>query len=130
MADAADVAAVDLESFPGFWRFGVADVERVAAGERLMLAERNGEVIGYTLCTVSRGAGILSRLAVRPGSRRIGLGSALLADAAHYVARAGGVTLTLCTQESNEASRALYARAGMVEVDERYGLAVLEIAGG
>jgi len=84
-------------------------------------------VLGYTLCTVSRGAGVLVRLAVARGARRCGVGSALLADAARYVERAGAITLTLCTQETNEASRALYARAGMTEVEERYVLALLGV---
>ncbi|MBI5231682.1 MAG: GNAT family N-acetyltransferase [Coriobacteriales bacterium] len=115
---------IDRESFGEFWRYGPRDLGRAVRRERFAVAVVGGQVVGYTLCTVSRGSGVLSRLAVHPSARRTGIGSALLAEAAASAERSGAVTFTLCTQESNSASRSLYAGAGLTEVAERYGLAI------
>ena len=126
-ADLAAVSKLDAECFDEFWGYAPCELGKLIAGERLAVAQASGgAIIGYTLATVSRGAGTLARLAVAPHARRAGIGSALLAEAAAWALDSGAVTLALCTQEGNMASRALYAGAGLVEVDERYAMAVVE----
>ena len=61
----------------------------------------DGEVIGYTLATVSRGAAVLSRLCTAPEARRRGVGAALLSDVGRWCRQTGAVTIALCTQEEN-----------------------------
>jgi len=127
-ADLAAVSRLDSQCFEAFWGYAPCELAALIAGERLAVAQASGgAIIGYTLATVSRGAGTLARLAVAPHARRAGIGSALLAEAAAWALNAGAVTLALCTQEENMASRALYAGAGLVEVDERYAMAVVEV---
>ena len=117
-ADAAAVAELDAECFEEFWRYGADELAELLSRERCTLAETaDGEVIGYTLATVSRGAAVLSRLCTAPRARRLGVGAALLSDVGRWCRQTGASTIALCTQEENAASRALYASAGLVEID-------------
>lgn len=124
-ADVPAVALLDAASFEEFWRWSEEDLLGFLDVERLGVAQASGgAIIGYTLATVSRGSATLSRLATAPHARRSGVGQALLAESAAWAVRRGAVTFSLCTQEENSASRALYARAGLTEIDERYAFAI------
>jgi ribosomal protein S18 acetylase RimI-like enzyme len=130
-ANADDVdalAAVDAECFDDFWRYGAQELSDLRNRERCMLAEAaDGDLIGYTLATLSRGAAVLSRLCTAPRARRCGVGAALLGDVGVWCRESSALTITLCTQEANIASRALYVSAGLVEIGDRYGFALREI---
>ncbi|TLM92968.1 MAG: GNAT family N-acetyltransferase, partial [Actinobacteria bacterium] len=76
----------------------------------------------YATCGAHGATATLGRLAVSPEARGRGIGAALVAEAARWSAGVGCETLSLCTQSTNEASRALYARLGFVEASERYVL--------
>ncbi|MDP2183629.1 MAG: GNAT family N-acetyltransferase [Actinomycetota bacterium] len=115
-ADLSAILDVDHASFDEFWQYGPEQIAEYLSRDRIVLAEVNAQVIGYTLCTVERGAATLGRLAVLPAHRRAGIGSELLSDAMLYARRAGARYLSLCTQEENAASRALYRAAGMREL--------------
>ena len=124
-SDLEALVEIDAASFPDFWVYRMPELVEYARSERFGVAESaGGEVIGYTLATVSRGAATLGRLAVAPHARRQGLGRALVADVARWSLREGAVTVSLCTQESNVAARALYAAAGLREVTYAYGFAI------
>jgi ribosomal-protein-alanine N-acetyltransferase len=124
-ADLPALARLDATSFPDFWVYGVPELAEYARTERLRVATAaDGEVIGYTLATVSREAATLGRLAVVPNARRHGLGRALVADVARWALREGAATVSLCTQEENAAARALYAATGLREVAGVYGFAI------
>ncbi|MDZ4064822.1 MAG: GNAT family N-acetyltransferase, partial [Coriobacteriia bacterium] len=115
-ADLPAVLDVDNASFDEFWQYGPEQLAEYLARNRIVLAEVNAQVIGYTLCTVERGVATLGRLAVLPAYRRAGIGFELLSDTMLYSRRAGARYLSLCTQEENAASRALYRAAGMREL--------------
>jgi ribosomal protein S18 acetylase RimI-like enzyme len=110
---------IDAECFNDFWRYDADRLSRYFVEDRLMVAEGSQGVIGYTLSTVVRGSGTLGRLAVRPSARHRGIGEALLHDALAYLVRTGVETVSLCTQEDNQASRALYRKIGMTELTGR-----------
>lgn len=130
-ADTTALARLDAECFDDFWRWTEPDLIAFLAHERLALAETaGGTLIGYTMTTVSRGAATLTRLATTPAYRRRGIGRALLAEAAQWARDADASTLSLCTQASNRASRALYEAAGLREVEEAYAFASREVDGG
>lgn len=132
LADIPELVELDACCFDEFWRYGACEFEEFSATERLAIAETPARlapdgrpaIVGYTLTTASRGAATLARLGVHPDARRRGLGAALLGDAAAWAQRAQAATISLCTQESNSASRSLYSSAGLREVEERYTLAV------
>ncbi|MBN2405821.1 MAG: GNAT family N-acetyltransferase [Coriobacteriia bacterium] len=119
LADAADLAeliAVDILAFDPFWRADVPTIERYMQAGRVVVAQAADRLVGYTLATASRGDGVLGRLAVVPGYRGRGVGTALLQDAVEYLARCGARSVSLCTQEDNASSRSLYSRVGFAEV--------------
>ena len=123
--DLPALANLDRGSFDGFWAYGLQELSEYAVIERLVVAETvSGEVIGYTLATASRGAATLGRLAVAPHMRRHGLARALVAEVARWAVRSGAITMSLCTQESNDAARRLYVAAGFSEVTDVYGFAM------
>ena len=130
-ADESDVAAMaelDALCFEELWRYAAEELDELLRHERCMVAETvDGQLIGYTLATVSRGAGMLSRLCVSPEARRGKVGSALLSEVGRWATDAGASTVALCTEEANTAARALYLSAGLIELDERYTMAVRDI---
>jgi ribosomal protein S18 acetylase RimI-like enzyme len=86
----------------------------------VLVAERDGEVVGYTYAGVEgtdymslRGpAGVLYDLVVDSAHRRQGIGRALL-DATLAVLKARGAPrVVLSTAERNESAQRLFARAG------------------
>jgi ribosomal protein S18 acetylase RimI-like enzyme len=130
LADPGDEDAlrlVDEACFPPFWRYGSAAIARMPDEGRVLKATRSEQVIGYTWCTMDRGIGTLGRLAVLPDHRREGVGGAMLSDALGYLARNGADVVSLCTQEDNAASRALYRRVGLRELPGRLVFLVSEV---
>jgi ribosomal protein S18 acetylase RimI-like enzyme len=124
-SDLPDLAQLDAQSFDEFWKYGLPELAEYSKTERLIVAGKPfGEVIGYTLATVSRGAATLGRLVVAPSARRQGLARALVADVAEWAAEAGASNLSLCTQASNFPARHLYAEMGLIEVAQPYGFAM------
>ena len=122
-ADAEGIVAVESDCFDDFWRHGHAEVDSAIAAGRVVVAEVEGEVIGYTLTTLSRGSATLARVAVRTDVQKQGIGRVLVADAVGFAEQAGAPTLSLCTQESNATSRALYTSMGFIELRDRMVLA-------
>ncbi len=126
--DLVGVLAVDSASFDWFWAYDAATLAMHVGRERMHVATSGDSVIGYTLCTVGEHSGMLGRLAVAPEARCSGVGSALLAEAVSYMQRAGATCISLCTQEGNAASRALYRRAGFRELGGRLSFLVFDPA--
>ena len=58
---------------------------------------------------------ILNDLFVEPGSRRLGVGTQLLEEAARFGRAAGAVRLTLSTEVTNVAARELYESCGWTQ---------------
>ncbi len=126
--DISAVSSLDEAVFEPFWRYGHAKLSRGIGSGDMIVADSEREVVGYTLTTVSRGVGSLACLAVHPDARRCGVGRSLLSAAASRAARMGATSLSLCTQESNRASRALYASAGLPEVPDAFVMLKMETA--
>jgi ribosomal protein S18 acetylase RimI-like enzyme len=118
--------ALDEVSFDEFWRYGTQELSDYFVSDRAAVASGPEGLIGYTLCTAKSGIGTLGRLAIHPSARRTGVGTALLRDAIGYMARQGAEMVSLCTQEDNHASRALYAGIGMRELPDRLLLLIME----
>ena len=86
----------------------------------VLVAERNGEVLGYTYAGVEgydymslRGpAGVLYDIVVDPAHRGHGVGRMLLDATLAALERKGAPRVVLSTAEQNEAAQRLFARAG------------------
>jgi len=128
--DLPTLVSLDAECFDEFWRYDSGHLERYLAQDRLVVAEGPEGLIGYTLATVVRGSATLGRLAVKPSARGRGTGEALLREAVSYLMRTGADSVTLCTQEENSASRALYSKVGLTELAGRLVFLVRPVASG
>lgn len=117
--DLAALAELDAVCFDEFWRFDADGLARHFSQDRLTVADEDGAIIGYTLATALPDNPTLGRLAVDPATRRRGVGTALLTEALAYLGRVCRGPVSLCTQQENTASRRLYAKAGMRELDAR-----------
>ena len=86
----------------------------------ILVAERDGEVIGYTYAGVEgtdymslRGpAGVLYDIVVDPAHRGQGVGRALLDATLEALEAKGAPRVVLSTAEGNESAQRLFARAG------------------
>jgi len=124
-ADLPALARLDEGCFNEFWRYGAVELADSLGRERVTVVETHeGAIEGYSTCACYGATVTVGRLAVAPAARRHGVGRALLSDVASWAQRSGAYALTLCTQEANAASRALYAVTGLVELPERYLLAM------
>lgn len=93
--------------------------------EDLVLAERDGRVVGFTWLKVTPGAdeGELYVLGVDPDAQGLGLGRALTAVTLERLAGRGLRRVVLFTEGDNHAAVATYRRAGfdVVRRDVQYG---------
>jgi ribosomal protein S18 acetylase RimI-like enzyme len=99
----------------------------------LLVAERDGEVVGYTYAGVEgtdymslRGpAGVLYDIVVDPTHRGQGVGRVLLDATLEALKAKGAPRVVLSTAERNEAAQRLFARAGfrrtMIEMTRELG---------
>lgn len=79
---------------------------------RWLAAEEGGRLLGYAGAHRTGSAAQLLRLAVVPGARRQGVGSALLEALCAALRGAGAACLLLELRQSNQSARLLYARQG------------------
>jgi ribosomal protein S18 acetylase RimI-like enzyme len=99
----------------------------------VLVAERNGNVLGYTYAAVEgndymalRGpAGVLHDIVVDPDHRREGVGRMLLDATLAWLDARGAPRVVLSTAERNEAAQRLFAAAGfrrtMIEMTRERG---------
>jgi ribosomal protein S18 acetylase RimI-like enzyme len=99
----------------------------------VLVAERDGEVLGYTYAGVEgndymalRGpAGVLHDIVVDPAHRGLGVGRMLLDATLAALTARGAPRCVLSTAERNESAQRLFARAGfrrtMVEMTRELG---------
>ncbi|HEV2901710.1 MAG TPA: GNAT family N-acetyltransferase [Gaiellaceae bacterium] len=121
--------AMQQEAFSVHWEFTPSPLEdwlkwRHRRGDYhpalWRIAEENGEIAGAALCFGKDGFGWVLDLAVRPASRRAGLGLLLLQSGFVALRRRGHTRVGLEVDSENETGATrLYERAGMA-VTRRY----------
>lgn len=94
-------------------------IDSMAAEYQCWLAEYGGRLTGYVITLVAAGEAHLLNLSVAPSWQRRGIGTELTAFAVALARRQGAAKIFLEVRPSNAAARALYARAGFIEVGIR-----------
>lgn len=94
-------------------------VDSIAAEYECWIAEHGGQPVGYVIALVAAGEAHLLNLSVAPSWQRRGIGAELTAFIVSRARRHGAEKIFLEVRPSNAAARALYARAGFIEVGIR-----------
>jgi ribosomal protein S18 acetylase RimI-like enzyme len=120
--DLENVAEVDHLAFEPIWRLSLDDLRYAAAKSvYCTVAERNEQIIGYTMSSNSGMYAHLSRLAVHPQVQRQRLGYGLVQNLLEYFMQDKDYWgMTLNTQHDNISSLGLYHQIGFRETGERF----------
>jgi ribosomal protein S18 acetylase RimI-like enzyme len=112
-ADLFTVAKLDNISFQPIWQNSFETLSLAfSQSAYATIAEFEGEIIGYQICTSTHYSGHLARLAVDPAFQKHGIGHFLVQDVIEYFKRNYYGHLTVNTQSDNHSSLALYKKAG------------------
>lgn len=115
----ADVERVVFEAEA--WSDTLVDLELVAPGRVVVVAEHEDAVVGYASAAVIADVADLTRIAVRWAARREGVGTALLAALLEAAAERGAERMMLEVADTNEPAIAFYAVSGFAEIARRRG---------
>ncbi len=100
----------------------LADVERLVSDSpaALLIAERDGEIVGALIAAWDGWRGNMYRLAVRADSRRRGIGLALTRAGEDYLHRCGARRVTALVAFEDEGAASFWDEAGYPR-DEQIG---------
>lgn len=100
----------------------LADVERLVSDSpaALLIAERDGEIVGALIAAWDGWRGNMYRLAVRADSRRQGIGLALTRAGEDYLHRCGARRVTALVAFEDETAASFWDEAGYPR-DEQIG---------
>jgi [ribosomal protein S18]-alanine N-acetyltransferase len=117
--DLSTVAQLHAQAFAVAWDAGfLGELFAQPRTFGFLVAEPDGSA-GFSIASAAAGEAEIFSLAVRPRSRRRGLGSALLRETAAHAVLVGASELFLEVAAGNLAARTLYGRLGFREVGLR-----------
>jgi ribosomal protein S18 acetylase RimI-like enzyme len=119
--DLDEIVEIDQVAFEPVWVNSHTALDRairVADYSTVILVDQR--VVGYQISTKAPNGGHLARLAILPGFQSRGLGRALVLDMQDYFFRSGSQKVTVNTQNDNQASIALYQKAGFWRTGKKY----------
>ncbi len=110
-ADLPQVIAIERRAFPTPWSLAMFVLELSKAGGVCLAATRDGELVGYLVCSRYDTVWHVMNVSVEPRQRRMGVATALLLE---LLDRIDGpdARLTLEVRRSNIPAIALYERFG------------------
>jgi len=116
------VQGIDRIAFEPIWRLSEDDLRFAhTKSSYCTVAEKNGQIIGYTMSSDTSTYAHLARLAIDPQFQGQRLGYALVQNLLeHFINDLNYWGVTLNTQHDNHASLALYHKVGFRETGERF----------
>jgi len=120
--DVLSIGLIERDSFSDPW--GPREFTAALESEQaifLVAEDSRGVIVGYAIAIAVLDEAEILNLAVRPGSRRLGLGGRLLDAALSEAGSRGAEQVYLEVRESNESARNLYLSRGFTEVSRRRG---------
>ena len=119
---------LDHSAFDWPWQFSSGElVKWLMTADRLVVLDREGELVGYACTQIHGEHAQLVRLAVAPAWHGQGFARYLLADALDFCASRGARFVTLNTQWHNTASQRLYKGFGFRAVGRRIPVLIKEL---
>lgn len=120
--DAPVIAAID-ETLFGVDAWSLPSVVGEISGESRLavVAESDGELLGYAMTMCADEVVDLQRIGVLPAEQRNGIARRLLAAAVDRAQVDGGHRMLLEVSSTNQAALAFYEAEGFVEIDRRRG---------
>ena len=110
--DLPSVMVIERRSFTAPWEEATFRGLMRRPSAALLVAERESEVVGYSVTWFAGDEAELGDIAVLPESRGLGLGRLLLDESIVAARKRGTRILYLEVQEANRAARDLYRSAG------------------
>lgn len=119
-SDAEALGALESEAFGSdAWSQAQIEAELVGATRQAVVAEAEGQIVGYAAISIAGDVADLTRIVVAEPHRRSGVASALMAALHEGASRAGAERILLEVAESNRPARELYQSHGYAEISRR-----------
>jgi [ribosomal protein S18]-alanine N-acetyltransferase len=117
--DMAALLTMEEKCFEDLWRYDSTIFHDIAATlPYFVVAELNGQVVGYQFNAVDEESGYLIRIAVHPSVNRQGIGTRLMAKAVRFFQREQVTRILLNTQEDNYHAHRLYEWFDFVRIEQ------------
>jgi len=118
--DMAALLAIEEACFEQLWRYDATAFSDIAATHPyFVVAELDGQVVGYQFNAVEDECGYFVRIAVHPTFAGRAIGTRLVAEAIHFFAEQRVERIMLNTQEENVYAHRLYERFGFVRLEHK-----------
>ncbi len=115
--DIPALLAIEQACFEDLWRYDrVAFIDIAATHPYFVVAELDGQVVGYQFNACDEDFGYLVRIAVHPGASQRGIGARLMAEAIRYFQHQRVSRIMLNTQEDNYRAHRLYEWFGFIRL--------------
>ncbi|MGD8458224.1 MAG: GNAT family N-acetyltransferase [Anaerolineales bacterium] len=115
------IQEIDEEAFGPIWRNSLDSIILAYKQARLAtVAEDQSGLVGYQISTSTPYGAHLARLAVRPCAQEKGIGYALTRHLQDQLNGPKPLRISVNTQDNNNASIALYKKAGFQKINEVY----------
>ena len=118
-ADLPSTLRIEQATYPTPWTEGIFRDEMAAPGRVYLVAEADGEVVGYSGLMVILPEAHVTSVTVDPQRRGSRIGTRLMLRISQEALAAGANSLTLEVRVSNRNAQALYQRFGMAPVGIR-----------
>jgi ribosomal-protein-alanine N-acetyltransferase len=122
-SDIPTILRLDHAAFTPPWWLSAETLEYMRSTSAcFIVAERDGECVGYAESQLAERHAHIGRLAVAPQFQHHGIGRLLLAETLERLWNLGARQVTLNTQEENLASQRLYLRSGFRPYGQRISI--------